>query len=278
MLLDANFDDEAVEELYSLWYPRATRKVEEFQPPREIPRWKSWLDGERASAFRWVPPGVRVLDIGCGFGETLAYHEARGCEAHGIDPDENLLRAADAYGLKVRVGLFDPTYYQRESFDYVTLDQVIEHAIDPLALMSGIGQVLRPGGKVVLSTPNPHGYGARLFRHRWINWHVPYHIHQFSRRSLNELALRSGFRTLTIRTVTSSKWIQYQDIHLRSRPPEGTPSPYFDPERSPLVVPARALWLARRGERYQVFRIISRLTDALGIGDNYVSVFEKPRS
>ncbi len=36
-----------------------------------------------------MPRNVRVLDIGCGFGESLGYYEARGCEAYGVEADEN---------------------------------------------------------------------------------------------------------------------------------------------------------------------------------------------
>ena len=58
-----------------------------------------------------------------------------------------------------------------EYFDYVTLDQVAEHVTDPLALMRGVARVLKPGGKVVITTPNARSLGARIFRRKWLrNW------------------------------------------------------------------------------------------------------------
>ena len=274
-MLDADFSETELNALYSAWYPRSTLNLDEFKPYEELHGRRAWLNGEQASAFRWVPRGVRVLDIGCGFGETLAYHRARGCDAHGVDADENVLRAAQRFGLNARAGLFDASNYEPGSFDFVTLDQVIEHVVDPRAFLAGVAKVLRPGGTIILSTPNSNGLGARLAGRRWINWHVPYHLHLFSRRSLAILAQRAGLQVESVRTLTSSRWLKYQWMHLFSRPPEGIPSPFWDAERATLIVPPRAVRLAEDGERFLAFQIVTRVADALGVGDNYLCFVHK---
>src|SRR3546814_2155641 len=70
-------------------------------------RLRVWWSGLKASAFRWVPRDVTILDVGCGFGEALGYHRARGCGAHGIEADRNILRVAQRHGLNVAAGLFE---------------------------------------------------------------------------------------------------------------------------------------------------------------------------
>ena len=222
-----------------------------------------------------VPRHVRVLDIGCGFGETLAYHEGRGCDAHGIDADENVLRVAERYGLKARAGLFHPEDYDPESFDYVTADQVIEHVMSPREFLSGVAAVLRPGGFVVLSTPNSGGLSARLFGRRWINWHVPYHLQQFSRESLRILARHAGLSVVSLRTITNSRWLGFQWSHVFSAPPRGVPSPFWDGERSPLAMPRGVDRSAALLERARVFQLVTRFADSVGGGDNFLCVLQK---
>lgn len=275
--LAASFAAEELGRLYSDFYPRSNLDVESFRPYAETHGFGSWLSGERASAFRSVPRNVRVLDVGCGFGETLAYHEARGCEAYGIEADENVLRVGERYGLNVRAGLFDPADYEPRSFDYVTLDQVIEHVADPGLFMTGIATVLKPGGVAIVSTPNGRGYGARLLGRRWINWHVPYHLQHFSRRSLKTLAAKSGFRVESIATVTNSRWLHYQFLHLFCAPPMGIGSPFWDPSRSPRHMPRKVGPIGRGFERLRVFDLVTRLADAAGVGDNLLCFLEKPK-
>src|SRR4051812_42549858 len=154
--------------LYTNYYPRANFDIKNHRIPRESRGVRSWLSGEKSAAFRWVPHGVRVLDIGCGLCETLAYHAARGCDAYGVEADENVGRIAEHFRYKVHVGLFDATKFQADFFDYVTLDQVIEHVDDPQRVMRGVAHVLKPGGTAIVSTPNPEGWGVRLFGRKWI--------------------------------------------------------------------------------------------------------------
>lgn len=274
--LASAFTDSQLRSLYSDYYPRSAFRLEDFRAHTEVRGLNAWLEGEFASAFRWVPKGVRVLDVGCGFGQTLAYHANRGCEAHGIDADMNLLRVANRYRLNARVGLFAAKDYEADSFDYVTLDQVIEHVADPRSFLRDVATVLRPGGTLIVTTPNSNGYGGRLFGRRWINWHVPFHLQQFSRRSLSVLAMQSGLRPASIRTLTNSRWLHYQWLHLFAYPPSGTPSPFWDAARSPLAVPAVPERVCALLYRIKLFHMVTRLADVIGLGDNFLCILRKP--
>jgi SAM-dependent methyltransferase len=275
--LGTAFTEAQLSELYGEYYPRGEIRLEDFRPRVELHGFGTWLEGERASAFRWVPENVRVLDVGCGFGETLAYHAARGCDAHGIDADPNLLRVAERYGLNARVGLFHAEDYPPDSFDYVTLDQVIEHAIDPRQLLRDVATVLRPGGIAIVTTPNSNGWGGRLLGRWWINWHVPYHLQQFSRRSLGLLAEDAGLELTSMRTLTNSRWLHYQWIHRFSRPPEGKPSPFWDPKRSgKKKLRGRSIRLGQLLYRWKAFHVVTRSADAVGLGDSYLCFLRKP--
>ena len=217
-----------------------------------------------------------MLDIGCGFGQSLAYHKARGCDVQGVEADENIRRVADKFGFDVHVGLFDPEVYAPASFDYVTMNQVIEHVREPAEMLNGLAKVLRPGGTAILTTPNAGGWCARVFGRFWINWHAPYHLQFFSRDSMRLAAERAGLRLAEAHTITNSEWLLYQWIHLMMYPRAGQPSPFWSPSRARTRMQGlllRALYILHRTK---LNHLVTRLFDALGCGDNQVFVLKKP--
>jgi 2-polyprenyl-3-methyl-5-hydroxy-6-metoxy-1,4-benzoquinol methylase len=273
--LGLQMTSEQIGALYTNYYPRSDLDVEAWQPPREHSALYAWWRGLRSSAFRWVPRRVKVLDIGCGFGESLGYHRQRDCEAEGVEADSNAARVAARHGLTIRIGLFDASQYAPQSFDVVTLDQVIEHVRDPDDLLQGVHRVLKPGGTVVLSTPNAAGWGARSFGRKWIHWHSPYHLQFFSRRSLLQLAQRSGFTVEQVATVTHSSWLAFQWLHLASYPADGERSVFWN-QKLPRSALQRAVFAALAViDRLGVNALLTRLMDALGQGDNMVFVLRK---
>lgn len=274
-LANAKFTDEQIEELYSRYYPRRAMSVNDYRPHRELRGFSAWLDGARASAFRWVPRDVRVLDIGCGFGQALGYHVSRGCEAWGVESDENVLRVAQRFGFKVTIGVFDPANFPENYFDVVTLDQVIEHMRDPVHTMVGIRKVLKPEGVVIVSTPNVSGWGARVFGRHWINWHVPYHLNFFSMRSMQIAAERAGLSSLPLGTITHSEWLTYQWIHIATRRASGIASPFWSGTRTYNQVERLILKVASTLQRVRINHLITRVFDSIGKGDSQLFELRK---
>ena len=275
-VINAEFNASQLSDLYTEYYPRSTYDVTKYKPAEDSHGFSAWFNGVPRSAYCWVPENVRVLDIGCGFGETLGYHKSRGCEVYGVETDENIRRVADKHGFNVHVGLFDPKQYEPDFFDYVTLDQVIEHVTDPVENLQGIAHVLKHGGVALLSTPNPSGWGARLFGNRWINWHAPYHIQHFSRESMRIAAESAGLKVESIRTLTSSEWLHYQWNHLLIFPQMGEPSPFWSPKVKPAVMDRFIMIVLAVIHRTRFNHIITRLFDAFGVGDNYLFFLRKP--
>lgn len=276
VFLEANFTPEELASLYTNYYPRTTYSIDDYHPHVERRGFLAWLDGARASAFRWVPPNVRVLDVGCGFGETLGYHQARGCDACGVEVDRNIERVARRYGFKVKVGPFCASDHEPASFDFVTMDQVLEHVDSPVEVLQGIAQVLKPGGVAVISMPNAHGMGARIFRGMWLNWHTPYHLHFFSERSMRIAVEDAGLVLEHLRTQTPSSWLDYQWRHLLTFPPEGVASEFWT--HSAKFPPAHAA-LGRLLTIVHLVRLnhfVTRLLDIAGIGDNSLFFLRKP--
>ncbi|MDB5807761.1 MAG: hypothetical protein JWN73_5083 [Betaproteobacteria bacterium] len=275
--LNASFTPEQLGTLYSDYYPRSSFSVDDYAPHVAVGGFSAWFNGERCAAFRWVPERVRILDIGCGFCQTLGYHNNRGCESFGVEIDTNAKRVADKFGLNVKIGVFDPRDYPADYFDYVTLDQVIEHVVDPRQMFAGIRQVLKPGGTAILSTPNSHSLPARIFGRCWLNWHAPYHLQHFSRESFGRACEQAGLKLVETRTVTHSEWLGYQWQHYLRFPQPGQPSAFWS--RTPIADSmARKILFRALGiiHRLKVNHVLTRLFDLFGGGDNILYFVRKP--
>jgi 2-polyprenyl-3-methyl-5-hydroxy-6-metoxy-1,4-benzoquinol methylase len=115
-------------------------------------------------ASECVDRPLRVLDIGCGEGYFAAALAQRGAEVVAVDVAEEPLRRARALlpGLDARlVEPEAPLPLEDSSFDVVWSGETIEHVADTSQWLSEVRRVLRPGGLLVLSTPD-HGRLSRL--------------------------------------------------------------------------------------------------------------------
>src|SRR3954453_20095171 len=148
-------------------------------------------------------PDVRLLDVGCSSGALVAAAQTLGFIAEGVEPAPRAAAAAQAAGLKVRQGLLQDVGYPPESFDAITLFEVVEHVRGPLDLLKECHRLLSPGGLVVIGTGNTASWTARAMGANWeyldIGRHGG-HVSFFNPWSMTLLAQRAGFRTETIYT------------------------------------------------------------------------------
>ncbi len=273
--LEGEFTPEMLVALYANYDRRSEFDIKNYVPHKEVGRFKAWLDGEYSLAFRWVPRDVRVLDIGCGLGETLGYHKARGCDVYGVEADAHIRCIADTFGFNVHVGLFDPGRYEENLFDYVTMDQVLEHMADPIAVLKGVALVLKPGGRAVISLPNSNGWGVRVFGRKWVSWHAPYHLQQFSPESMRMAAKKAELKLEACTIITSSEWLHYQWLHLLTYPTEGVPSAFWA-GHGRLTRMQRLLYSCiSLVKKSRINSLITRFFDRLHVGDNYIFILRK---
>lgn len=123
--------------------------------------------------------GHKLLDYGCANGLFCRALRGRGFKhAVGYDP----YQPAD--------GLGDPRILETGPFDYILLQDVIEHVEDPHALLERLDDLLKPGGHILVGTPNadridparPDRYANEL--------HAPYHLHIYTRDALEDFGRR----------------------------------------------------------------------------------------
>jgi 2-polyprenyl-3-methyl-5-hydroxy-6-metoxy-1,4-benzoquinol methylase len=168
----------------------------------------------------------KVLDVGCGNGAFLARMKLLGWQCTGIETDPLAAQfARDSFGLNVREGTLGDAGFSDDSFDVVTLSHVIEHVHSPQDLLMQCRRVLKPGGKLVVLTPNILSLGHRIFGRAWRGLEPPRHLQSFHPNALRQVVERSQLRTLRISTESrmmrsiwyASRLIQRADEGRRSR-------------------------------------------------------------
>jgi SAM-dependent methyltransferase len=162
------------------------------------------------------PPGGRLLDIGAAFGFAVSEAQGAGWDATGIEISVAAARrASTAAPGRVLVANALHTPFAAAAFDVVTLWDVLEHLSDPHAAIAEVARLLRPGGRLVLTTGDVGSLVARLSGSRWHLYTLPEHLFFFSRRSLRELLEAHGLRMEFARAESSLYTAGYLVERLR---------------------------------------------------------------
>jgi 2-polyprenyl-3-methyl-5-hydroxy-6-metoxy-1,4-benzoquinol methylase len=179
--------------------------------PPELDLSVMWLDASRKGT---------LLDIGSGSGWLVEHMNSLGWDAQGLDFDPVAVRNAHARGLKFRLGSVFNQGFAEASFDAVTLCQSIEHVPDPVALVRECLRILRPGGQLVMATPNSASLGHRIFGGYWMPLDSPRHLHLFNQRSMASMIARAGgnkFRIFSTARDANGVFITSRAIRRRGR-------------------------------------------------------------
>ena len=148
-------------------------------------------------------PG-RLLEVGCGSGRFLNRMRDAGWEVEGIDFDPGAAAHVERrYGIHVSVGSLADMQFPDAVYDVVAMSQVIEHVHAPLALLKECHRVLRPGGRLLVTTPNALSLAHRIYGRHWRGLEPPRHLHIFTPAALERSARAGGFRQLQLRTLSA---------------------------------------------------------------------------
>jgi len=140
-------------------------------------------------------PGGTCLDIGCGPGHYLAHMRELGWDVVGLDLSSHAAEIArTAYGIHVEVGILEEAKFHDGCFALVTMSHSLEHVSDPLVHLKECYRILRPRGRLVLTTPNAAGLMSRLFREHWVSLDPPRHLSLFTPATLRRCVELAGFQ------------------------------------------------------------------------------------
>lgn len=200
------------------------------QSEEEIARHRGEAQANMRTLALSARPGT-VLDVGCSTGLFLLEAKKAGWDVQGLEysPDSAKI-AREKHGLPVQQGALLAGRYPSNSFDVVTMWDVIEHLPSPSAALDVVVDVLKPGGLFIAKTPNVDGlYPAMSLKVAgkagfWGHPEPPGHLFQFSEKTLGNLLTRKGLEVVRAHQQTipvaysfgtprqwfrSAKWLAY---------------------------------------------------------------------
>ena len=140
--------------------------------------------------------GGDLLEIGCGYGYLL--DEARSLFRRRVGTEFSPEAAAHARETGADVFLGGVEELPSEAkFDCALAIQVIEHIYDPITFMTGLVSHVRPGGSVLLATPDIGGALRKTMGKSWPSFKVPEHVVYFDFDTLSRLMTGAGLVGVT---------------------------------------------------------------------------------
>lgn len=178
-----------------------------------------------------LPSPARILDVGCGdgFATSVAAQRNPGHRFAGLDWSARSLAQARERGVSVlRAGLDSRLPIRSASVDVVIMSEVIEHLVDTDSAIEEVHRVLKPGGSLLLSTPNLAAWYNRVLLAFGLQpvfsevslrsvygrpgRQVAGHLHMFTRRALAEFLAANGL------TCVRVEGARYHDVPAALRP------------------------------------------------------------
>jgi 2-polyprenyl-3-methyl-5-hydroxy-6-metoxy-1,4-benzoquinol methylase len=155
-----------------------------LNPRLHIPGWLSFIL-EPLKKMLHIPfeleqlvnlPKGKLLDVGCGSGNTLQVAMQLGWDVTGLEIDPSAVKAARAQGLKVIEGDYRNLKDIASEFDCVICSHVLEHVHQPLDLLEVLTKTLKSNGTLLLSLPNAKSEVRDKFGVYWRGIEAPRHL------------------------------------------------------------------------------------------------------
>lgn len=138
------------------------------------------------------PPGT-LLDVGCGRGYFLDEAKMYDWNTFGIDYSKRQIDYAKNV-LKLNAEVGDVLSYKiNKKFSLITINQVIEHVLNPKKLVRKCYQLLDTHGFLYIATPNIESLTSKVFEEKFEHLTPPEHLSFFSKKTLEKLLKDNGF-------------------------------------------------------------------------------------
>ena len=150
----------------------------------------------RLDLIRQYRPSGRLLEVGCARGDFLRVAREH-FTVTGVEPNEELASDAAAFA-PVDRGIIEN--HSESAYDVGASFHVIEHTDSPRRFLEAIAARVRPGGLVVIETPNIHSVPFRLLKSRWRQF-IPEHYFFFDEKTMAKLFEDLGLKVERIERI-----------------------------------------------------------------------------
>ena len=142
---------------------------------------------------KYAPGKGRILDVGTAGGSFLAVAQRNGWDVEGCEPNRWMAEWGKAhYGIEIVPGTLFDMELTDETFDVITLWDVIEHTPDPTSVLEACHRLLKPGGLLVVNIPDIGSLVSRVMRRGWV-FLLSIHLYYFTVPTLREMLAKTGF-------------------------------------------------------------------------------------
>jgi 2-polyprenyl-3-methyl-5-hydroxy-6-metoxy-1,4-benzoquinol methylase len=164
------------------------------------------------------PRAGRALDVGCAAGFCMAAMRELGFEAYGLEVSETIAsHAIERFGFDtVHIGTLEQAPYPNSHFDLITMWDVVEHVVDPIALLVKARELLTPGGLLVIETQDIDSAFARALGPRWHHYKHEEHIYHFTPPTVRTLLGDAGFKVAKLTHRYGGKYVTFEFIAERA--------------------------------------------------------------
>lgn len=150
-----------------------------------------------------------LLDVGAATGFFIKIAKEFGWNVKGLEISKYASGVAKKNGLDVYCGTLKNSNFTAQSFNIITMWDVLEHFADPQTDISIATHLLKPNGIIVINTPNSGSLYARIMKKRWHLLVPPEHINYFTKKSITLLLVKNGFSIVNITNVGKSFTLEY---------------------------------------------------------------------
>jgi SAM-dependent methyltransferase len=150
----------------------------------------------RLSLIRKRKPSGKLLEIGCARGDFLSIAR-ESFDVSGVEPNPELADASSQVAPVYRDTIERTPW---SDFDVVASFHVIEHVDSPSSFIGAAAQRLKPGGLLVIETPNIDSVPFKLFNSKWRQF-IPEHYFFFNPDTLSALLSNHGLKVESVQTI-----------------------------------------------------------------------------
>jgi SAM-dependent methyltransferase len=163
----------------------------------------------------------RILDVGCACGFFIEAALKHGFDAYGIEFSKEAVALAREE-IRPRITIGDVNLLRErgeDQFDVVVAFDIIEHTQNPLKFLAEIRQILRPGGWLMLATPDTGHFLRYLMGRRWPMLQPLQHTYLFSKAAMRFALAKAGYENIGVRKADKSLTLDYLIDQVRVHNP-----------------------------------------------------------
>jgi 2-polyprenyl-3-methyl-5-hydroxy-6-metoxy-1,4-benzoquinol methylase len=195
---------------YATWGKHVTNESVVAQSKRASFRWQV----RQLLPYLGESRGV-FLDVGTGVGYLLDEAKALGFEVKGVDcSGYSVAKTNERHPGSSQVATLETADLRDASVDVVSMIDLIEHVSDPNSLLAAASRILKPGGILLINTPDATSLSRRLLRRRWFHYKYE-HILYWTPKSMRLALTKHGFAPTRIKHDIKTFALSYYTTYFK---------------------------------------------------------------